>query len=65
VARVLMEGCLAEARRAASDVAWLTVWEHNDRARAFYAKWGFTVAGEVEFVLGSDRQRDLVLTRGV
>jgi GNAT superfamily N-acetyltransferase len=65
VARVLMEACLDEARRAESDVVWLTVWEHNHRAMAFYAKWGFVAAGDVIFMLGNDRQRDLLLKRSL
>jgi len=65
VARVLMEACLDEARLAQSDVIWLTVWEHNHRAIAFYAKWGFVAAGDVIFMLGNDSQRDLLLKRSV
>ena len=41
----------------------LAVWEHNPRAIAFYRKWGFEANGEVEFVLGSDTQTDLVMER--
>jgi ribosomal protein S18 acetylase RimI-like enzyme len=52
---------LDEARAHGHDVLWLGVWEHNARARAFYARWGFSEVGEMNFLLGSDPQRDLVL----
>jgi diamine N-acetyltransferase len=65
VAAILMQACLDEARRSGRDVVWLCVWEHNQRARAFYAKWGFTEVGEQLFLLGRDAQRDLVLMRRV
>jgi len=44
-------------------VLWLGVWERNARAIAFYRKQGFEVVGEQEFMLGADRQRDLVMAR--
>jgi ribosomal protein S18 acetylase RimI-like enzyme len=52
-----------EGRARGHDVLWLGVWEHNARARAFYARWGFVEVGEMRFLLGSDPQRDLVLER--
>jgi diamine N-acetyltransferase len=61
VGAALMRRCLEEARARGHDVLWLGVWERNFRARAFYARWGFTEVGETMFVLGSDTQRDLVL----
>ena len=61
VGAALMLRCLEEARGRGHDVLWLGVWEHNARARAFYARWGFTEVGEMNFLLGSDLQRDLVL----
>jgi ribosomal protein S18 acetylase RimI-like enzyme len=61
VARRLLDTVLEEARRAGSDYVWLGVWERNPRAMAFYRKAGFMEIGEHEFVLGSDRQRDVVM----
>jgi hypothetical protein len=40
----------------------LGVWERNDRARAFYAKCGFSDAGEHVFQFGTDPQTDHVMT---
>ncbi len=41
VAARLMDFYFAEARRQNADLLWLGVWEYNERAKAFYAKWGF------------------------
>jgi GNAT superfamily N-acetyltransferase len=61
VGAALMGRCLEEGRARGHDVLWLGVWEHNTRARAFYERWGFSEVGEMNFMLGSDLQRDLVL----
>jgi GNAT superfamily N-acetyltransferase len=63
VAQVLMAAAVETARRAGGRTLWLGVWERNDRAIAFYRKSGFQDAGTQTFVLGTDHQRDLVLTR--
>jgi diamine N-acetyltransferase len=57
----LMRRVLDDAHAAGRDALWLGVWEHNARARRFYAKWHFAEVGEVPYVLGEDVQRDLVL----
>lgn len=61
----LLEAACVEARQRGCDVLWLGVWEHNLRAQAFYAKQGFEVVGEHPFLLGEDRQRDLVMSLGL
>jgi diamine N-acetyltransferase len=61
-ARELMEQVLAAVTLASSDRIWLGVWERNDRAIAFYRKFGFEVIGEHTFQLGGDCQRDLVMS---
>jgi len=45
-----------------ADALWLSVWEHNPRAIAFYRKYGFKVVGDHVFQVGSDPQRDLVMS---
>ena len=62
VAHELMDRVKAEARRRGAQTLWLGVWERNDRARAFYAKCGFTDAGEHIFLFGTDPQTDRVMT---
>jgi diamine N-acetyltransferase len=65
VARALMQDAIATAAGAGADVLWLGVWEHNPKAMAFYRKFGLEVVGTHPFLLGSERQRDLVMSVGV
>ncbi|MFN7984164.1 MAG: hypothetical protein U0Q11_20145 [Vicinamibacterales bacterium] len=39
------------------------MWEHNPRAIAFYRKFGFEIVGDHVFTVGTDPQRDLVMSR--
>ena len=61
VGAALMRACLAEARQAAFGAVWLGVWERNDRAQAFYRKWGFRDVGAKTFTVGNDVQSDRVM----
>lgn len=63
VGEALMRRVLDVARERGGRTLWLGVWEHNPRARAFYARWGFREVGEHPFPLGADLQRDLLLAR--
>ncbi len=65
LAQDFMTEILAAATAGGSDCIWLSVWEHNPRAIAFYRKYAFEVAGEHVFVVGTDRQRDLVMTLAI
>lgn len=63
IGRTLMEHALQFARQKQLKSAWLGVWEHNEPALRFYRKMGFEVTGKHTFVLGQDRQTDLIMTR--
>jgi ribosomal protein S18 acetylase RimI-like enzyme len=63
LASLLMDALLTRGTAAGADVIWLGVWEHNPRALAFYRKSGFEEVGDHSFLLGSDRQRDIVMCR--
>ena len=60
---------MSEVRKAANELGgrtlWLSVWERNPRARAFYAKCGFHDVGSAEFVLGTDPQTDRILVASI
>lgn len=58
VAATLMAAACDEARARGARTVWLGVWEHNPRAKAFYAKCGFTPVGTHVFVFGRDHQTD-------
>lgn len=65
VGEILMRTLLDEARQLARQFVWLGVWEHNDRALAFYRKRGFKVVGEHIFQVGDDPQNDLLMALGL
>ncbi|NER78275.1 MAG: GNAT family N-acetyltransferase [Leptolyngbya sp. SIO1D8] len=61
----LMQTCIEYAIWKGFAVIWLGVWEKNYRAQSFYERWGFQRAGTHEFLLGKDKQTDLILVRPV
>ena len=63
VGYLLMSQCLQYARENNFDVVWLGVWEHNERAIAFYRKWNFERFGEHTFMLGNDAQIDWLMKK--
>jgi ribosomal protein S18 acetylase RimI-like enzyme len=65
IAQRLMDAALQAARDFGARSVWLGVWEHNARGIAFYTKLGFHIAGSHPFLLGSDLQTDLVMTRAL
>jgi ribosomal protein S18 acetylase RimI-like enzyme len=42
---------------------WLGVWEHNYKAISFYESQGFVMFGSHPFVLGNDKQTDLLMKK--
>jgi ribosomal protein S18 acetylase RimI-like enzyme len=62
LAQPLMAAVKAAAIRRGAAFLWLTVWERNPRAIAFYRKSGFGVVGSTTFEVGNDRQQDWVMT---
>lgn len=65
VGAALMQTCLAEAADTGYQTIWLGVWEKNEQAIAFYRRWGFEIVGSHIFLLGADKQNDLILERPV
>jgi ribosomal protein S18 acetylase RimI-like enzyme len=45
------------------DFIWLGVWEHNHNALGFYRHHGFELCGSHDFLLGEDRQTDLLMRK--
>ena len=60
VARALMEDALAWVRGHRAKALYLSVWENNHRAQAFYRRYGFEHVGEHGFMVGSVRDRDFI-----
>ena len=65
VAHMLMQHVDAEAERLGAHPLWLGVWERNERALAFYRKYGFVDVGSHIFMVGTDAQTDRIMTRRV
>ncbi len=60
IAQALMQGVLDWARAQTAEALWLSVWENNDRAQAFYRRYGFTHVSEHKFMVGKTADRDFV-----
>ncbi len=59
IAQFLMDFILNYAQENKYEVVWLGVWEHNERAKRFYAKYGFVDSGHThDFPIGSTPQTD-------
>ncbi|RAK60503.1 GNAT family N-acetyltransferase [Phenylobacterium hankyongense] len=61
--RRLLDAALEGARQAGARRLLLGVFGGNDRAKAFYARQGFTQAGVRRFQVGANAYDDLVLAR--
>jgi ribosomal protein S18 acetylase RimI-like enzyme len=63
IAHLLMQACFDRAKRAGHETVYLGVWEHNQRAIAFYRKWGFEIIGAQIFRMGDEAQNDFLMER--
>jgi diamine N-acetyltransferase len=63
IGKQLLDFAIDIARSKQFDYVWLGVWEHNYKARGFYEHNGFEVIGRHEFLLGDDRQTDLLMKK--
>ncbi|CAB1062248.1 hypothetical protein D1BOALGB6SA_7024 [Olavius sp. associated proteobacterium Delta 1] len=63
VGDALMQVSIDESRSRGYQSVWLSSWELNDRANAFYKKWQFKVVGRQKFTVGNDIQNDYILSR--
>jgi ribosomal protein S18 acetylase RimI-like enzyme len=63
VGDALMQTSIEKFRSCGYQTVWLSSWELNDRANAFYKKWKFKVVGRQKFIVGSDIQNDYILSR--
>ncbi|MEI7555837.1 GNAT family N-acetyltransferase [Candidatus Chlorohelix sp.] len=65
VGAALLQSLLKEAENRGFDTIWLTVWENNYGARAFYRQFGFVEAGTQVQSSGDNKQYDLLLYRSI
>jgi diamine N-acetyltransferase len=63
IGKQLLDFALDKAIKKHYNYVWLGVWEHNDKALAFYKRNGFEVFSSHDFWLGDDRQVDLLMKK--
>ncbi len=61
----LMKKALTFGAENNHQTIFLGVWEHNERAKVFYYKWGFKRIGEHVFQMGDDPQIDWWMERSL
>jgi ribosomal protein S18 acetylase RimI-like enzyme len=54
----LMDWVLAQAARRGATEICLSVWNENERAKRFYARYGFTYVGPYHFMVGEQADED-------
>lgn len=60
LAQTLMQDALEWARKKGARAFYLSVWENNLRAQAFYRQFGFEHVGEHKFMVGRVADRDFI-----
>jgi ribosomal protein S18 acetylase RimI-like enzyme len=60
MASALMDWVLDEARRRGAQSLALSVWSGNERAQAFYRRYGFEDRGPYAFMVGNQADEDRV-----
>lgn len=61
LAQWLLDDAVERAAARGARALWLSVWERNPRAIAYYRKAGFEIVGTTHFDVGLDRQTDHVM----
>lgn len=65
VAAPLMDAVVGAARQGQHDRLWLAVWTQNPRARRFYEKQGFLVAGSTTYIFDGVAELDALMSRAI
>jgi ribosomal protein S18 acetylase RimI-like enzyme len=61
IGQLLLDEAIKIAQQIPVNYIWLGVWEENHRALQFYNKNGFVTFDKHVFVLGDDKQTDLIM----
>lgn len=61
--RALMDAAMDWLLRDGPRPLWISVWSENLGAQRFYARYGFEFAGEYEFIVGEQRDREFMFRR--
>lgn len=63
IGKLLLDHAVDVAHREKLKHIWLGVWESNINARRFYERHGFTTFSHHYFMLGNDRQTDILMKK--
>ncbi|MFD2562209.1 GNAT family N-acetyltransferase [Aquimarina rubra] len=63
IGKYMLDKIVAIATENAVDFIWLGVWDKNTRAIQFYEQNGFKIFNRHQFMLGTDKQIDLMMKR--
>lgn len=63
VGQLLFEKAISVATQQKAAYIWLGVWEENERALRFYKKNGFVAFDKHVFMLGDDKQTDVMMKK--
>jgi ribosomal protein S18 acetylase RimI-like enzyme len=63
IGRALMDAAMEWLERDGPRPLWISVWSENLGAQRFYARYGFAFAGEYEFPVGEQRDREFMFRR--
>ncbi len=61
VGKLLLDKAKNIGQTSGVNSIWLGVWEENHRALRFYTKNGFVVFDKHDFIMGTDKQTDLMM----
>ena len=61
IGSAMLKKAITFARDRKYTCIWLGVWEENKAAIAFYQRFGFEAFGTHDFMLGNDRQTDVLM----
>ena len=59
----LFEEALRWLERDGPRTLWISVWSENFGAQRFYTRYGFTKAGEYDFIVGRQRDHEFIYRR--
>jgi ribosomal protein S18 acetylase RimI-like enzyme len=65
IGKELLNFAIQLAEKDKLQYLWLGVWEHNQKAINFYERNGFVTFGSHNFMLGNDKQTDLLMRRSI
>lgn len=63
IGAALFDQALAWLEREGPRTLWISVWSENYGAQRFYGRYGFEFAGEYEFIVGEQRDREFMYRR--